>query len=641
MTAVTTRRLTANFDGVLPRSLAPWPDESLAGYVLRLGLRLRRSPIDVMQVAGLVGTAGRDVPGIRALILDPDRLAGFAKATRMTHDEARALTLHTTLGTVLPLANPMGGVAPLKMRAHWALPSGRTRACPDCLAGPDARWRRSWQLPWHFACLDHGRLLLDACPACRIPYGRERATGPEGHLVPGASVPGLPLNACRATTSTARHHVYDPIPRCGHLLGSPSTLAASAPVDDPLALTAQQRLLDAASTAADRHLLAAGAPVPPDVWFDTLRALCGLLRLARPAIPLVPLPGPLADALDALDADRARADDDAAASALVAFRSPPTTPALTAALAVQALSLLDLPHWDALADATAPLRRRARYREPRISLRPLPGMRPEARRLVRAEHGGGLLSTWLVLAPTTDRWTYTARNVPHRVDDTAWHRHFSAFADLAATTQRSDSQTRVRRCAAVGLVQLAHRCSQQHALALLGVHATAGYAKNLAELDDALAAAGRATAFRDALHAAARDIEDDPDRTDHQALRQALNGWAIPEDDWAGLVARLRPLQHRGPVADWGDPRRLCTTATVWEHLTGGDILYAPVLEQIPQDDQRRFGGYLSNYRARLHTGRIAGWDDIVVPYAHRVANDISACKSADLHEPVDVEGVR
>lgn len=626
MTVVATRRLTEHFGGVLPRSLAPWPDESLAGYVQRLALRLRRSPIDVMQVTGLVGNAGRDVPGVRALLLDPDRLDVFATATRMTRDEAHGLTLHTALGTVLPAADATGGVAPLRMRAHWALPSGRTRACPECLAAPDARWKRTWQLPWHFACLDHRRLLLDACPACLIPYGRERATGAEGQLVPGASVTGLALNACRATTSTARHHVHDPIPRCGHLLGSAATLAASTTVSDSLVLTAQRRLLDAADSAHDRRLIAAGAAVTPDAWFDTLRALCGLLRLARPEAPLVPLPQTLADALHDLDADRARAgDDDAAASALVAFRSPPATPALTAALAVQALDLLDLPDWDALADATAPLRRRAREREPRITLRPLPGMRREARRLVRAEHGGGLLSTWLVLAPTTDQWTYTARNVPHRVDDTAWHRHFSAFHDLGADTIRRDAQTRIRRCAAVGLVQLAHRCSQQHALALLGVHATAGYAKNLAELDDALAATGRATAFRDALHAAARDIEDDPDRTDHQALREALRDWTIPKDDWAVLVARLRPLQNRGPVADWGDQRRLCTTAVVWERITGGDILHAPVLARVPEDDRRRFGGYLSNYRARLHTGRIAGWHAVVVPYADLTATRLSS----------------
>lgn len=125
----------------------------------------------------------------------------------------------------------------------------------------------------------------------------------------------------------------------------------------------------------------------------------------------------------------------------------------------------------------------------------------------------------------------------------------------------------------------AHRTSEHEAIALLGVPRHHGITTNLAELDAALDRTGRQSEFRSAMLAVAQDIEDDPARRDHAAVRRALDGWTIPDGDRDRLVAVLKAKQYQSRQADWGDRRRLCATAIVWELATGGEMDYAPVLQ--------------------------------------------------------------
>ena len=116
--------------------------------------------------------------------------AGLASGAAMSAivDEG----LRGTLATVLPPdddGDGEGGTNPELLRMFWVRPS-TTRTCPDCLSHDEGFWRATWQMPWHFTCVQHRRLLLDRCPACRTPCGRERGTGDEGRLVPGPSMPG-------------------------------------------------------------------------------------------------------------------------------------------------------------------------------------------------------------------------------------------------------------------------------------------------------------------------------------------------------------------------------------------------------------------------------------------------------------------
>jgi hypothetical protein len=76
----------------LPRSLAPVPDESLAGYLLRLSFRLGVPPGLVAAATGLIPRIGT-IPASRMLVLGEASTGAFAEATRLGPGEVTALTL--------------------------------------------------------------------------------------------------------------------------------------------------------------------------------------------------------------------------------------------------------------------------------------------------------------------------------------------------------------------------------------------------------------------------------------------------------------------------------------------------------------------------------------------------------------------
>jgi hypothetical protein len=155
----------------LPRSLAPLPDESLPGFLLRLAHRLDLSPARLAQATGLPtsGTTAR-IPASLLLALDTHTAVRFAAATRLKPAEARTLTLATVRASYPPVDPAFG----FHRRRHGA--TGRTvngvfvqerwilarfsRYCPQCLAGDTSTiqrrhggaWNKLWRLPVVFAC---------------------------------------------------------------------------------------------------------------------------------------------------------------------------------------------------------------------------------------------------------------------------------------------------------------------------------------------------------------------------------------------------------------------------------------------------------------------------------------------------------
>jgi hypothetical protein len=93
----------------LPRSLAPLPDESLPGFLLRLAHRLDLAPLRVAEATGMATsvTTAR-IPARFLLALDPDTAVRFAAATRLGPAEAHALTLATLRGTYPPVDPAFG-----------------------------------------------------------------------------------------------------------------------------------------------------------------------------------------------------------------------------------------------------------------------------------------------------------------------------------------------------------------------------------------------------------------------------------------------------------------------------------------------------------------------------------------------------
>lgn len=105
-------------------------------------------------------------------VVDDTMLLTAANATLETPDRLRQGTLDGLVGVVFAAEDLRGGHFP------WVLSLGvyhRTRRrhgqqfCADCLtAGP---WLRlHWRLACSVCCLDHRRLLQDACPSCDAPF---------------------------------------------------------------------------------------------------------------------------------------------------------------------------------------------------------------------------------------------------------------------------------------------------------------------------------------------------------------------------------------------------------------------------------------------------------------------------------------
>jgi hypothetical protein len=93
----------------LPRRLAPLPDESLLGFLLRLAHRLDTSPLRLAKTAGLLtNQAATRIPTRLLLEMTTETATRFAIATRMSTGEASGLTLTTLRGSFPPVDPDFG-----------------------------------------------------------------------------------------------------------------------------------------------------------------------------------------------------------------------------------------------------------------------------------------------------------------------------------------------------------------------------------------------------------------------------------------------------------------------------------------------------------------------------------------------------
>ncbi len=149
--------------------------ESLVGYLERYAAARRIPPWFMLRDLGLLDD-GRLAPGF-GLALAPERQARLTAGSGLTSEEVeRAL-----LSRFVPLL-PSSEVTDLSaqtarqaLRARWLLVDD-SGFCPGCFA-ETGTWDLRWRLPWSFACLRHGTVLVGTCPSCRSSIGRARATG--------------------------------------------------------------------------------------------------------------------------------------------------------------------------------------------------------------------------------------------------------------------------------------------------------------------------------------------------------------------------------------------------------------------------------------------------------------------------------
>jgi TniQ len=627
----------------LPRSLAPLPDESLPGYLLRLAHRLDLSPAHLAVRTGLAPTRTAHLPAGRMFALDPAMADQFAAATRLSGAEVAALSLASLGGRYPPLnpqptdrQRPIHGVV---AKQTWVF--GRsTRYCPDCLAGDGSiieqrhggAWNKLWRLPVVFACPIHQQLLSHACPACARP-AHFRAT-PGSQMLPLAGHPGLHPAACRNPILVAG--VPGRVHPCGQRLDDPATrLAATLEAPDGQGLFGLQTKVlallgphhpGAASTVDD-----AGAR-----YFTDLRILACLITASWPAARDLVTRCDHADLIDRHVDDTRRQIEAARTSGRAVaeggfYDRPPPDAATCAALLTAADTITTV------LDPTSvrQLLRRCLLAAPDpLRLWVKKRLTGSGRCSPRLQAAAGLETVALHIVRQASGRTHQLLPPPRPVRFGIQHvpQHpLPAWCDQYLTDFTEVTPRLLRRAVAVRLAQTCAGGPPSHAGTLLGLPASAA-SHAVSVVRSQLGTADRRAAFDAAIDALVEHLDTATDLVDYGKRRNALAAWTITPDQWRTLTRRLvdRPRAHGGPPADWGEAKRILASVWVWVRVTHGEHIYATPVRPNPQ--QPAPGGWLPHYvhhRWRfIAAGRRGHYTDLrelLNPYADQLIRQIDS----------------
>jgi hypothetical protein len=581
----------------LPRSLAPLPQESMPGFLLRLAHRLQVSPLQVAVRAGLSSDLDHKAVPASVLVSLPDETTtAFARATRLTPAEVSDLTL-ISLAPRYPWLDPdimrrphtrrRGGIS---LRDRWVF-TRFTRYCPDCLRGDDSliqrrhggAWRKTWRLPVVFACPTHQRLFAHTCPACGAlalarPASQARPVPMVGHPVTHPA-------ACR------NHDPARPDTPCGHRLDTATEHRPPARVD-PRLLQVQQRLLD----LLDGHAAAPpslGHPATPSQYLIDLRITAGLLQVGWPAAH---------DQTDATDADlldqhvtSSRRHADPGRWPMRCYDTPPADARTGAAVLATAAQILTAGPDTVRALAQAAFRALPSSAEWAKSFLPGDGYcSPQLGEVVGAEARSAHVMKRLGIPPRPVQpqprpVRFQARHIPQYLPQ-AWHDQY--FADLVDI-----DPCWVRRAVPILLIRICAGGSVRRAGPRIGLPRNAG--RHAIDLLTTWThrVRQRHAAFDAALAGLIEELNTASDLTDYGRRRAALETWQLPAEQWDPLVADLidAPVNGRHPAhTDWADTKRLLASVWIWTSVTSGECDFAPIL--FPPVPGRRPGGQLSVY---------------------------------------------
>ncbi|MFJ2582755.1 TniQ family protein [Kitasatospora aureofaciens] len=568
----------------LPRSLVPLPQESLAGFFLRLSHRLDVAPGDLFFRTGLSPREGYPVTSARHLLsLEPLPLASLARVAKLSEDQVERLTLRPLLERYLPLAG-----APVRAgqeRTRWVFPqwvlAGPTNCCPSCLTGDSSEIQRrhggAWSLLWHlpvvFACPRHQVFLRETCPGCRQPIHGGFPDGPR-QLVAAAASSGLHPAQCRNNPGRHRRELCGlRLDHHGHYPAQPVLTAETADLQNRLLA-----LLDPAAASSDAVST-----------FSDLRAVAAVVLAAWPNSTEPDMPPGLESALDDFlvtreqlmtPEERARGYSNRAAFSFGAAPTPPPATAALLHLADRCLQLEPGAFRERLADLLAhiPDRRHPRWGKTwRNQLATCSTMvRTEAtralnRRLPQTSLPDLLNSRSLLPLGRRD---YRAEDIPQEIPaawlDVLLGRDRAAYAQILRP---------LRRLTAIQLVQAAETSTTREAARFLGIPSAW-----LTDPAKRILPFGRLPQLRgqdltQALERLAQHVENDPHPIDHHERRRRLVTWHLQAANWetikqeSGFVPR-RPGKY--PVTD--ELLRACASAVVWARATGSEWRLAPAM---------------------------------------------------------------
>jgi TniQ len=571
----------------LTRTLEPLDGESLAGHLLRLSCRLHVSPL---QLARLTGCAEAG-PGViaRRLLLDLD-IPRFALVTRLSAEEASALTIASWADRYPPITRSAIGKGPPVVLDNWLF-AVTPRFCPGCLAGDGSPiqqqyggpWRKTWQLPVAFACPLHRCFLSQACPA-RHP-GRPGA----GTLIEFPAAVGLHPAQCR---SPMRFHKTGPgRPACGSRLDQLCDDDADRP--SQAVLGAQQRLLDLLSP---QHPAEEAARA-----FTDLRLISALLCSSWPL------------ARELMDPRTAAAADDHVGrlSGGVRHKSLDTQPdsvLATAGLLTAAVSVLDSP--DLAGTVARHFQGRSPGRPSRASWARVTERHRSACSPAMLEAADSVTHVYRrTSGPHSPRapsraGLYRPEHVPALLEQ-RWHdKHFASLGYPGTTT--------MRRGASVLLVQTASGGSLGDAARYLGIPTGRPQHSFGPELARWLADHGTKD-FTTALLSLAAQLDDTPGLVNYQNRRQAMQEWCLDTATWQYLTSRLPPVPgYIQPVLD--DRKRQEASAFVWARVTQGEPRFAPrpIEAGQPEPVRRDWAVHRANTWSKLaRPGRIVHYAEL------------------------------
>ncbi|MEU2108724.1 TniQ family protein [Streptomyces sp. NPDC019507] len=570
----------------LARSLAPLPEESLPGFLLRLSSRLEIPPSWLAVRCGLTERSIHNarIPTLLLRELPGATAQNFALATGLDLAEVSALTLRRFEPHYSPLRIAYRTQHPTTtmLSARWAMEFS-PRYCPPCLRGNGSAiqqaWGGPWKLQWHlpvtFVCPQHHLLLESVCPGCR----RQLNTSISGRFNLIAS-PDTRLHAlqCRnrteipASEGRGNRRCGTRLDRLGYASDPPPALSAS---DLERLLALQQRI--------DRRLF--GDQQEPDAtsYFEDVILAAHLITLSWPtAADLIPVrylrtrlnehAAPIAELIQAGPAM-------GLPSRRTGARAAPADTSQRAALLLAADTLLGEQDQASLREQVRPLVQTVRSRAPMYygqiarSLNISPRFAQALATKSYGTHGHRSLRT----PPRKHR--YSVEEVPAYLPKVWFDTYFDGLLDHLPEDQRPRARA-LRRAASLQLVKLAtglswHRCAEP-----LGLTPKMA-AKLLASLAKRFEPVRLWPEFDHRVDQIANSLDATDERINYASRRQGLAEWRMPSEDWhllTGRIPRLRRLHERG------DPD--IGTALAWGRATQGEPFYSPIVRESEYKDR-------------------------------------------------------
>jgi len=581
----------------LARSLAPLPEESLPGFLLRLASRLNRSPGRIAELCGIHdGRQGRLLAD-HLLGLPEAAATEFARMTRLSVAEVNALGLrrYADVYPALRAGRSAADAATARRKGaffgtirdlysdRWVV-SFSSRYCPVCLRGngspiQDAHggaWKLRWHIPVVYACTTHQRLLSSSCSRCASPLNRQVYKG-------RAALLALPTSAHQLHPLQCRNHSVD---------GGSQTLPCGSRLDDAtpypyrdLPAADHTRLLELQARLDDRLRVP-----PPDthnnrdpkvLTFQDLVDTAQLIKLSWPAARDLAPSETLAALIDdhaaplqtALKSTPARTH-----SLFSPLWSAPQDSAECGALLLTAEALhVEAPDATALRERIRPLAQYAFERAPSGASRSFfsrPGLSPPlARAMARRLHGfyaAGPLEYANLRVPSRD-CRFTAAEVPPQIPQDWYDTYFTDFADhvpgAGIYTVRH-----LRRAASLKLVELTAGGSWRESARLLDIPESRALS-TLNKLRCQFRGADLWPLFEHATDQIADHLDNLPMRTNYAHRRRFMANWTMPYGDWlvqcSGLVQGDRLTSRHGAAIG---------TVWVWTEVTQAEYLLCPLL---------------------------------------------------------------